>query len=633
MANQKHNVVPAFELGAEGGNVTLLARMNADGPWQYRVRVDESTLADLLPGEFAEEDLVSESGWVDSWHQALSLLDKYDWPRLGLLTVHPAFVARVIDAYESRSGANPLLNRKWGGALSEHLHPAGQDVATAAYSPRIDRALIVASIAHSNCNRKGTHIPYVSHPAHVARLLERHGYDENVVIAGFLHDVIEDFDTDDGEVKERFRKVFPRLANIGDDRDFAQRLRTFLEEEFGPGVMDLVDAVTERKRESGSERPWIDRKMERLEYLRETAPRIAALKCADALHNAASVLRDMHENIADGGRSVLNRFNASPDQLLWYYGTIAAQVGGRLAPQRRALQTELEGVVAAMEQQVDQACGPRDVFTGARERPVKRADATRVVLGKNGRQIYSFDQWRRYAPPAKGAPHWKDFRSAKEMARAWLGGLEATVPPPLAGALETCEAFRGFAISTLRPEHETRLDNLGKGRQHDLVLYGTVGPRRAVVCIEGKADETFGLTIDEELARPPRKDAKGPSRIGDRINALSEKVFGRRPDAQLGTLRFQLLHALAGTMIEGEKTDIAALVVHEFVSSTSKSKRLASNDSDFASFMRVVTGVTDPVIGTLYPVVLSPSAQTRPQLYIGKVQTQLAKIPKGEHNG
>lgn len=42
------------------------------------------------------------------------------------------------------------------------------------------------------------------HPATVAWLLAEHGYGEEVVAAGFLHDVLEDTDIDSAEIGERF---------------------------------------------------------------------------------------------------------------------------------------------------------------------------------------------------------------------------------------------------------------------------------------------------------------------------------------------------------------------------------------------------------------------------------------------
>ena len=103
-------------------------------------------------------------------------------------------------------------------------------------------------------------VPYIVHPMHVAMILRTHGFDEDLVIAGLLHDTVEDCAIDPAAI----------------------------EAQFGPGVGALVGAVTEQKTDAdGERRPWRDRKLDQLAHLRTGDARIAALKCADALHNAA----------------------------------------------------------------------------------------------------------------------------------------------------------------------------------------------------------------------------------------------------------------------------------------------------------------------------------------------------------
>jgi (p)ppGpp synthase/HD superfamily hydrolase len=51
-----------------------------------------------------------------------------------------------------------------------------------------------AAVWHQGQHRKypGVQVPYMSHVAGVAAILSRHGFDDEVVAAGALHDVIED---------------------------------------------------------------------------------------------------------------------------------------------------------------------------------------------------------------------------------------------------------------------------------------------------------------------------------------------------------------------------------------------------------------------------------------------------------
>jgi (p)ppGpp synthase/HD superfamily hydrolase len=101
-----------------------------------------------------------------------------------------------------------------------------------AYSDRYQAALILAAHAHRTQERKGSDVPYIVHPVQVSVILLRHGFAEDVAIAGLLHDVVEDQDVP--------------LARI--------------EADFGPEVAEMVAALTERKREGDVQRPWEARK-------------------------------------------------------------------------------------------------------------------------------------------------------------------------------------------------------------------------------------------------------------------------------------------------------------------------------------------------------------------------------------
>ena len=56
----------------------------------------------------------------------------------------------------------------------------------------IHKAIEFAVIAHQGQTRKGTDIPYIVHPFEVAQLLTAAGADESVIVAGLLHDTLED---------------------------------------------------------------------------------------------------------------------------------------------------------------------------------------------------------------------------------------------------------------------------------------------------------------------------------------------------------------------------------------------------------------------------------------------------------
>lgn len=158
------------------------------------------------------------------------------------------------------------------------------------FSPAIDRALAFSAVAHRQQVRKGSDLPYVIHPVHVAMILLRYGFAEDVVIAGLLHDVLEDTPVHAAELAARF----------------------------GPNVARLVEAVSEQKTAGPAKLPWRARKEAQLQRLAKADRDIAALKMADALHNLRSTLADL----AHVGDAVWGRFRGSADDHFWYYASL-----------------------------------------------------------------------------------------------------------------------------------------------------------------------------------------------------------------------------------------------------------------------------------------------------------------------
>jgi hypothetical protein len=216
--------------------------------------------------------------------------------------------------------------------------------------------------------------------------------------------------------------------------------------------------------------------------------------------------------------------------------------------------------------------------------PSEGGSSSFPILGRQGQQIRSVDEWFRYAPPKMGSKHWKDGRSAKELAKAWLKTGVPRMPDEFAALLRSQASTMDFVVETAFPERITGLHAFGGGpRNHDLILLGRAGERRVLVSVEAKADESFGELIREEL-----RTAKPSSKVPDRIDLLSQSIFGRPIDPALGNLRYQLVHGLAGTLIEArnQKASLAVFVVHEFISSQTRSDEVDRNHADFAAFVR-----------------------------------------------
>ena len=91
-------------------------------------------------------------------------------------------------------------------------------------SARLAEAFAFAAALHGRHNRKGTTIPYVSHLMQVAGLVLEAGGDEDLAIAGLLHDAIEDapggdVDTVRSEIRSRFGSTVLRVVEGCSDTD------------------------------------------------------------------------------------------------------------------------------------------------------------------------------------------------------------------------------------------------------------------------------------------------------------------------------------------------------------------------------------------------------------------------------
>src|ERR1700749_3100990 len=93
------------------------------------------------------------------------------------------------------------------------------------YSDRINHAFAFAAKHHDQQVRKGTRLPYLTHPANVAIILARYGRDTDTVGAGVLHDVVEDC------VREASSR---------------ETLEQRIGDKFGSDVLDTVLTVTYR---------------------------------------------------------------------------------------------------------------------------------------------------------------------------------------------------------------------------------------------------------------------------------------------------------------------------------------------------------------------------------------------------
>jgi (p)ppGpp synthase/HD superfamily hydrolase len=155
------------------------------------------------------------------------------------------------------------------------------------YTPLLHKAFHFAIKVHEvdqKQKRKGKDIDYVTHPIHVGFILSKAGASDELIAAGFLHDVLEDSAPEAKVTKE------------------------ILEQEFGAGVAALVASVSEKNRDLS----WHDRKEAALEEIRQFSHDSLLLKSADVISNTSELISDFERE----GSATFNRFNAPKMQLI-----------------------------------------------------------------------------------------------------------------------------------------------------------------------------------------------------------------------------------------------------------------------------------------------------------------------------
>ena len=144
-----------------------------------------------------------------------------------------------------------------------HLLLLGDNHKIMIHTPKIERAIHKAAVLHRHQIRKGKdELPYITHLFSVFVILAEYTEDEDILIAGLLHDTLEDT---------------PYTADE-------------LERDFGKKVRDIVLGVTEQKTENGVKIDWVERKKRYLRGLENAPEEALYVSAADKIHNFNSIL-------------------------------------------------------------------------------------------------------------------------------------------------------------------------------------------------------------------------------------------------------------------------------------------------------------------------------------------------------
>ncbi|MDK8819365.1 HD domain-containing protein [Corynebacterium amycolatum] len=163
-------------------------------------------------------------------------------------------------------------------------------------SERLMRGIATASRAHDGHYRKGSGVPYISHPMAVMLIAASVTNDEDVLLAALFHDILED-------VPENYS-------------------RAEMEDEFGPRVVEIVEGVTK----DSSLPSWQERADAYLEQLSRGSAESIIVAAADKFHNLSQTLEDLDRE----GHSLWRRFRSTPSQQLWWYTNVRNVIAERL---------------------------------------------------------------------------------------------------------------------------------------------------------------------------------------------------------------------------------------------------------------------------------------------------------------
>ena len=154
-------------------------------------------------------------------------------------------------------------------------------------TPLEESALRFAKKNHKAQVRKGSVRPYITHCMEVARILHKNGYSEEIVVAGLLHDTVEDTEVTLEDLRRKY----------------------------GEEISNLVKYVTEDKSPGLS---WEKRKVMYIKNLTDAPEGSVVVSAADKLHNVTEMLQDWLKV----GDAVFLRFSEGKEKQKWFHRSL-----------------------------------------------------------------------------------------------------------------------------------------------------------------------------------------------------------------------------------------------------------------------------------------------------------------------
>lgn len=147
----------------------------------------------------------------------------------------------------------------------------------------------IATKAHDGQVRKTDGQPYIVHPLAVADIVKQHGFSETVIAAALVHDVLEDTDVSETELRQAL----------------------------GDAVVDIVTAVSEDK-----DLPWEERKQQYIAAVVAAGEGAQAVSVADKIHNAQYLITGHEQQ----GPVIWQKFSQGKAAKLWFENRLLTEL-------------------------------------------------------------------------------------------------------------------------------------------------------------------------------------------------------------------------------------------------------------------------------------------------------------------
>lgn len=158
----------------------------------------------------------------------------------------------------------------------------------------LDKAIIFATKAHANTERRGKGFPYIVHPMEAMEIVATITPDQELLAAAALHDTVEDTDVTVEQIRA----------------------------EFGDRIAAIVDNESDRMEAGVSETDsWRGRKQAAIERLAKASHDAKIVALGDKLSNMRAIARDYAQK-GDALWSIFHAPGGKPDHE-WHYRGLA----------------------------------------------------------------------------------------------------------------------------------------------------------------------------------------------------------------------------------------------------------------------------------------------------------------------